>query len=128
MRPYTDESWRDNLTKIMDDIVVPDISTDFELHMWCLGASGPSHTATYLGPGNCFTLSDNPFCHYSDDDGEYLAASSEDSTVHVWNREHSHSFVLQGHTDSVNCVGWQPGVSGILATCADDNLVLVWSS
>ena len=138
VRPYTDDLWRENLTrmpprsaaKYKRELATLNISKDFELHMWSFGAGGglPTHVATYIGPGNCFTSPDSPFCLYSDDNGEYLAAGSEDSTVHVWNREHSHSFVLEGHTDSVNCVGWQPGVAGILASCSDDNFVLVWSS
>lgn len=59
--------------------------------------------------------------------GKYLASSSADKTVIVWNVEDNFSVqsVLKGHTEGVICLAWSPDDS-MLLTSGQDGKAIIW--
>lgn len=59
-------------------------------------------------------------------DGMYLASSSDDWTVQVWEAETGISrFLYQGHTAIVSDISWSPD-SKYIVSCGDDGTAQVW--
>ncbi|XP_037073273.1 LOW QUALITY PROTEIN: WD repeat-containing protein 26-like [Pollicipes pollicipes] len=58
---------------------------------------------------------------------EFVASGSEECNVYIWNtRREKPVAVLQGHTNTVNCVTWNPQCPSMLVSCSDDSTVRVW--
>ncbi len=71
-----------------------------------------------IRPSLSFSLFSNPECRY-------LASSSKDGTVRVWDTVLGRcEKILTGHTQSVTCVKW--GGDGLLYTSSQDRTVKVW--
>lgn len=72
-------------------------------------------------------LSDIVIVYSSPREGEsrYLASSSKDSTVRVWDTHlYRCTLVLSGHLHSVTCVKW--GGEGLLYSASQDRTIKVW--
>lgn len=58
---------------------------------------------------------------------DFIASGSEDSKVYIWHiRREMPIAVLEGHTDTVNCVHWNPQLPSMLASASDDGTVRIW--
>ncbi|GAC1468174.1 MAG: serine/threonine-protein kinase [Ktedonobacteraceae bacterium] len=61
-------------------------------------------------------------------DGRYIATTSFDNTVQVWNASDGKgAYIYKGHSDSVNAVAWSPSNKRI-ASASDDTTVQVWNA
>ncbi|KAJ3354215.1 hypothetical protein GGF32_002644 [Allomyces javanicus] len=59
----------------------------------------------------------------------FIASGSEDARVYVWHRaSRALVNVLEGHSDTVNAVAWNPRVPGMLASASDDRTVRLSAS
>ncbi|KAF0303384.1 WD repeat-containing protein 26 [Amphibalanus amphitrite] len=59
---------------------------------------------------------------------EFVASGSEECNVYIWNtRREKPVAVLQGHTNTVSCVSWNPQCPSMLVSCSDDCTVRVWA-
>lgn len=52
-------------------------------------------------------------------DGNYLASTSQDSTIRIWDRNNFKSNVLEGHTNSVWGLSWSPDSKKIVSVALD---------
>jgi WD40 repeat protein len=60
--------------------------------------------------------------------GQWIASSSFDSTVQLWDMHKGQSFhTLRGHSSSVNCAAWSHD-GRILASGSRDNTIHIWDS
>lgn len=56
-----------------------------------------------------------------------MACGSEDSCVYIWNKEKGEILTkLEGHTQIVNMVHWNPMDPYIFASASDDMTVRIW--
>lgn len=84
-----------------------------------------------LGQGG-FLLSlrtESPYDLASPHDAHLLATFSQDSNViRILDvRQPGQALLeLRGHSSSINCIEWSPSRRGMLASGADDSLVLIW--
>lgn len=59
----------------------------------------------------------------------FVASGSEDCKVYIWHKTREKPIiVLSGHSQTVNCVSWNPKYPHILASASDDSTVRLWSS
>ena len=57
----------------------------------------------------------------------FIASGSEDCKVYIWHKNREKPIiVLSGHTQTVNCVTWNPKYPHILASVSDDYTVRLW--
>lgn len=79
------------------------------------------------------TIYDVSWCHLTG----LIATACGDDAIRIF-KEDEHSdpnepnfsliyTVDRAHTQDVNCVNWNPVVSGMLASCSDDGEIKVWS-
>ena len=62
---------------------------------------------------------------FREGESRYLASSSKDSTVRVWDTHLCRcTLVLSGHLHSVTCVKW--GGEGLLYSASQDRTIKVW--
>mmetsp|Transcript_34049 Transcript_34049/g.59344 ORF Transcript_34049/g.59344 Transcript_34049/m.59344 type:complete len:380 (-) Transcript_34049:154-1293(-) len=60
-------------------------------------------------------------------DAQFLACGSLNSCIYIWDvKKPRQSFRVHGHSREVNSVRWSSGNSHFLASCGDDECVLVW--
>ena len=58
-----------------------------------------------------------------------IVSGSEDSNVYVWNRDKGDLLaVLEGHSEMVNCVHWNPRDPMVLLSGSDDKTIRLWGS
>jgi WD40 repeat protein len=56
-----------------------------------------------------------------------VACGSEDSCVYIWNKEKGEILTkLEGHTQIVNMVHWNPTDPYIFASASDDTSIRIW--
>jgi len=58
-------------------------------------------------------------------DGKFLASTSSDRTIRLWNKETKKITKLEGHTDEVNSVDWSPDMR-FLVSGSTDGTIRIW--
>lgn len=57
----------------------------------------------------------------------FVASGSEDHKVYIFHIKRDEPLAkLVGHTNTVNCVSWNPVYPAMLASCSDDSTVRIW--
>lgn len=57
----------------------------------------------------------------------FIASGSEDCKVYIWHKNREKPIiVLSGHSQTVNCVAWNPKYPHILASASDDYSIRIW--
>ena len=59
-------------------------------------------------------------------DGSYIVSASDDSSVHLWNRDQNEVFILTGHTDRVREVEISPD-SSYFVSASFDRTLRIWN-
>ena len=58
-----------------------------------------------------------------------ISSGAEDHRVHVWDRHFGAKLAtLEGHSDVVNCVAFNPVNEEMLVSASDDHTIRVWRS
>eukprot|EP00111_Clytia_hemisphaerica_P018391 TCONS_00054380-protein len=58
---------------------------------------------------------------------DFIASGSEDNQVYIWHHSRETPITtLNGHSQTVNCVHWNPTDPSMLASASDDGTVRIW--
>ncbi|XP_031555067.1 LOW QUALITY PROTEIN: F-box/WD repeat-containing protein 5-like [Actinia tenebrosa] len=76
-----------------------------------------------------FTPNDKCFFIFLDVADKLVASGAEDCCAHVWDRHYGFKLAtLEGHSDVVNCVAFNPQNPEMLISASDDQTLRVWKS
>ncbi|KAJ1416825.1 WD40/YVTN repeat-like-containing domain superfamily [Sesbania bispinosa] len=94
-----------------------------EIHMWDVAGKWDK-PLRYMGHKQCKYVIRSCFGGL---DSAFIASGSENSQVYIWNSRNSMPIeVLSGHSQTVNCVSWNPKRPQMLASASDDYTIRIW--
>lgn len=104
----------------------PEISCDIKLRVYSLA----TYQLVSVHDGHqAYTANDSCFFIFLNVADKLVASGAEDCCAHVWDRHFGAKLAtLQGHSDVVNCVAFNPVNQELLVSASDDHTIRVWRS